>query len=94
MEGLRKPEVREVMHGQAHGETRQSVYVSLSVDYVTHPVYAEFAEISPGRWLHTVLQLHVRPGSFTTRPGTLGKPRGYAPEGSLCHGFHLRGAQL
>lgn len=71
-EGLQQPAGwQDVAHGQAFSTSKTSLYVSPSIEYAAHPVYAELAEATEGTWLQAVLQLRVRPGSFTERPSTL-----------------------
>jgi len=71
-EGLQRPDLSsDVAHGQAYSTTNRTIYVSPSVEYAGHPVYAQLAKAGTCNWLQAVLQVRVRPGSFAERPATL-----------------------
>lgn len=60
---------------QAHGHSGsgygQSVYLTPSIEYAGHPVYAPFFEVGDGHWAQVVLQCRVRPGGIREQPATL-----------------------
>ncbi|CAE6915792.1 osm1 [Symbiodinium sp. CCMP2592] len=74
LRGLRRPgdEGVSVAHGQAYSRSGCSIYVSPSIEYAAHPVYAEFFEIQHDHWAQLVLECRVRPSSFIVKPGSLG----------------------
>jgi len=73
IEGLQRPATwSEVAHGQAYSSTQRTIYLTPSVEYAGHPVYATLAKVGRCEWLQAVLQVRVRPGAFVTKPGSLG----------------------
>lgn len=71
-EGFVAPKSKiEQAHGQQHSSSGQSIYVSPSIEYAGHPVYAPLAEAAEGTWLQSILQVRVRPGAFRVVDGTL-----------------------
>lgn len=72
-EGLQQPLLGECAHGQAYSKSRQSIYVSPSILYASHPVYATLAKVDHYHWIQTVLEVRVRPNSFEVVRSTLRK---------------------
>lgn len=71
-DGLMPPEgPRDVVHGQAYSSTKQTVYVSPSIEYAAYPVYGCFAPAGEDTWVQAVLQVRVRPDTFSVRRGSL-----------------------
>merc|ERR1740138_399977 len=72
--GLKRPGADgvKVAHGQAGSESKQTIYVTPSIEYAAFPTYGNFFELEPGRWAQVVLQCRIRPDSFVEQPGTLG----------------------
>lgn len=75
LSGLRRPDGQQVQvaHGQAYSDTNRTIYLSPSIEYAAHPVYAQFFELEEGRWGQLVFQCRVRPNAFREAPSTLGK---------------------
>merc|ERR1712166_1439525 len=48
------------------------MYTTPCLGYAAFPVYAPLLMVAPHQWIQTVVQLRVRPGSYTACPGTLG----------------------
>lgn len=72
-EGLLRPSSHgDVAHGQAHSRSGCSIYLSPSAEYAAHPVYAALAEVGPSDWIQVVVQVRVRPGSYSRHRGSLG----------------------
>eukprot|EP00746_Dinoflagellata_sp_MGD_P035123 gnl/MRDRNA2_/MRDRNA2_18394_c0_seq1.p1 gnl/MRDRNA2_/MRDRNA2_18394_c0~~gnl/MRDRNA2_/MRDRNA2_18394_c0_seq1.p1 ORF type:complete len:560 (-),score=105.84 gnl/MRDRNA2_/MRDRNA2_18394_c0_seq1:400-2079(-) len=73
LQGLRKPGEEGVVitHGQAWSQSNSTIYLSPSIEYAGHPVYAELFEVEDGRWAQLVFQCRVRPDAFVVRPGSL-----------------------
>ena len=73
---LRRPGIRGAVqaHGAAGAASQGTIYVSPSIYYAGHPVYAPLNELenSQEKWFQIVLQCKVRPSSFRLKGGTLG----------------------
>jgi len=94
LSGLRNPGTHGVtgLHGQAHG-TGRTIYLSPSIYYSSHPVYAPLHPLQHGRrWFQIVLQCKIRPGSWRVRGNTLGSrhwPRDVCFDPNLPSNDHL-----
>lgn len=72
--GLRKPgELPEVVveHGQCGADEKGAIYLTPSLWYASHPVYAPLKQLGHERWAQAVLKLRVRPGCFKIQGNTL-----------------------
>eukprot|EP00397_Hematodinium_sp_SG-2012_P020972 GEMP01021639.1.p1 GENE.GEMP01021639.1~~GEMP01021639.1.p1 ORF type:complete len:700 (+),score=113.65 GEMP01021639.1:95-2194(+) len=69
-----------ISHGQAGSATDRTIYLSPSLGYASHPVYAQFFEVDCDRWAQIVLQCKARPGTWRARHSTLGPLRHWPPE--------------
>jgi len=88
-QGLRNPDAKDVQvaHGQAGSVTRKSIYLTPAVGYAAFPVYSAFHQVAAQHWIQCVIQVRVRPGSFSKRSGTLGNK--YWPS-NLCFDEDVR----
>lgn len=60
-------------HGGAGASASGTIYVTPSIYYAAHPVYAPLHEVGgSSRWFQVVLQCKVRPSRFRVQQGTLG----------------------
>ena len=53
----------------------QGIYVSPSIEYAAHPVYSTLSPSGENTWIQAVLQLRVKPGSFSSHPASLAGKR-------------------
>lgn len=78
------PRSREyVIHGQRYSSKGTfSGYVSPSIEYASHPVYASCAPVGDSTWIQAVVEVRVKPGSSTCHPGSLRGPKHW--DADLC----------